>query len=147
VAEVPADQNVSIGDRGQCNLKHVVLELWPEDFSSLYLLSNSIASGETISVTIRTRNGSCYALDLYEKYSGEGIGLALLKYALAEAKRRGFRKQVAYTHSSNAQMLGAAIHMFGFNTIAVVETRRLFSKPFSRWRMESPQSLLDINIR
>jgi len=48
VAEVPADQNVSICDRGHCNMKHVVLELWPEDFLTLYLPSNSIASVETI---------------------------------------------------------------------------------------------------
>src|SRR5437870_1137693 len=32
VAEVPADQDVSIGDCGECNMKHVVLELWPKDF-------------------------------------------------------------------------------------------------------------------
>src|SRR5438552_4147918 len=31
VAEVPADQNVNICNRCECNMKHVVLKPWPKD--------------------------------------------------------------------------------------------------------------------
>src|SRR5262249_50285115 len=60
-------------------------------------------SAET-GLTVFTTNGSCYALDLHEKYSGEGIGLALLAYSLVEAKRRRFQRQVSYVDSRNIGM-------------------------------------------
>jgi GNAT superfamily N-acetyltransferase/acyl carrier protein len=83
--------------------------------------------------TIRTHNGSCYGFDLSEKYRGEGIGLALLEFSLAEAKRRGFQKQVTYTSSDNAPMLSATIHRLGFQIIAIVESFRFISS--IRWRI------------
>jgi acyl carrier protein/GNAT superfamily N-acetyltransferase len=105
------------------------------------------ASGDQIAemgVTITTRNGACYALDLYEKYSGQGIGLALLEYSLIEAKRRGFRKQVTYTYSSNEQMLRASIYLFGFKRIGTVQTMKLLSRRFPRLSLMATQA--DIHI-
>ncbi|HME99674.1 MAG TPA: GNAT family N-acetyltransferase [Terriglobia bacterium] len=78
-----------------------------------------------LEVTVCTDNAACYAFDLYEKYRGEGIGLALLEYSLAEAKRRGFRKQVTYVSSENVPMLSAAIHLLGFQTVAMLESTKL----------------------
>ena len=78
-----------------------------------------------LEVTVCTDNAACYAFDLYEKYRGEGIGLALLEYSLAEAKRRGFRKQVTYVSSENVPMLSAAIHLLGFQTVAMFESTKL----------------------
>jgi GNAT superfamily N-acetyltransferase len=82
---------------------------------------------------IRTHNGSCYGFDLSEKYRGEGIGLALLEFSLAEARRRGFQKQVTYTSSDNAPMLSATIHRLGFQIIARVESFRFMTS--TRWRI------------
>jgi acyl carrier protein/GNAT superfamily N-acetyltransferase len=78
-----------------------------------------------LEVTVYTHNAACYAFDLYEKYKGEGIGLALLEYSLAEAKRRGFRKQVTYVSSENVPMLSAAIHLLGFQTVAMLESTKM----------------------
>jgi GNAT superfamily N-acetyltransferase len=86
-----------------------------------------------LKATIRTHNGSCYGFDLSEKYRGEGIGLALLEFSLAEAKRRGFQKQVTYTSSDNAPMLSATIHRLGFQIIAIVESFRFMTS--TRWRI------------
>jgi len=78
-----------------------------------------------LEVKVCTHNAACYAFDLYEKYKGEGIGLALLEYSLAEAKRRGFRKQVTYVSSENVPMLSAAIHLLGFETVAMLESTKV----------------------
>jgi GNAT superfamily N-acetyltransferase/acyl carrier protein len=86
-----------------------------------------------LKATIRTHNGSCYGFDLSEKYRGEGIGLALLEFSLAEAKRRGFQKQVTYTSSDNAPMLSATIHRLGFQIIAIVECFKFMNS--TRWRI------------
>ena len=91
-------------------------------------------------VTILTRNRSCYGLDLYEKYSGEGIGLALLTYSLTEAKRRGFDTQVMYVDSRNIQMLSAAVQLLGFRMIGSIRTTRVFAMRSSRWQLEEPAS-------
>jgi GNAT superfamily N-acetyltransferase/acyl carrier protein len=86
-----------------------------------------------LKATIRMHNGSCYGFDLSEKYRGEGIGLALLEFSLAEAKRRGFQKQVTYTSSDNAPMLSATIHRLGFQIIAIVESLRFMNS--TRWKI------------
>lgn len=86
-----------------------------------------------LKATIRMHNGSCYAFDLSEKYRGQGIGLALLEFSLAEAQRRGFQKQVTYTSSDNAPMLSATIHRLGFQIIAIVESFRFMTS--TRWRI------------
>jgi acyl carrier protein/GNAT superfamily N-acetyltransferase len=104
------------------------------------------ASGDKIpelEVRVCTDNAACYAFDLYEKYRGEGIGLALLEYSLAEAKRRGFRKQVTYVSSENVLMLSAAIHLLGFQTVAMLESTKLL------WfmRRRAPESDLPDDIR
>jgi acyl carrier protein/ribosomal protein S18 acetylase RimI-like enzyme len=79
--------------------------------------------------------GSCYALDLYEHrgHRGKGIGLALLCHGLAEAKARGFQKQVTSVDVTNTRMLTASIHMSGFVKVGTVQTTWLFQRPLSRW--------------
>jgi acyl carrier protein/GNAT superfamily N-acetyltransferase len=90
-------------------------------------------------VTIFMKTGSCYALDLYEKYAGEGIGLALLTYSLVEAKRRGFHSQLGYVDSRNIPMLSAAVQLLGYRTIGSIRTTTsVFAKPSSRWQLEDP---------
>jgi len=100
-------------------------------------------SAET-GLTIFTTNGSCYALDLHEKYSGEGIGLALLTYSLGEAKRRGFRCQFSYVDARNIPMLTAAVQLLGCKRIGSIDTTTVFGKPSSNWQLRAP--LTDIRI-
>ncbi|NUM72814.1 hypothetical protein HUU40_00490 [candidate division KSB1 bacterium] len=87
-------------------------------------------------LTIRARQGACYAFDLDEHrhYKGKGVGLALLAYSLAETQKRGFHSQVAIVSSRNLKMLSAATALFGFKKCGHIITTRIFRKPKSTWR-------------
>lgn len=84
---------------------------------------------------VKTAEGSCYGIDLYEKYPGEGIGLALLGYSLGETKRRGYQRQVAFVKRENIRMHTAAIQLFGFTEIGRIQVRRVFGRASSLWEL------------
>ena len=86
-----------------------------------------------LGLSIRTHEGTCYGYDLHEKYPGQGIGMALLQYSLAESKLRGFRKQVTYTTADNLPMLGTAIRILGFKRIGMMERSRFLLS--ARWHV------------
>ena len=71
----------------------------------------------------------------HHSYRGKGIGLALLSHSLAEAKARGFKKQVNWVNVTNPKMLTAAIHMTGFVQVGSIHTTWWFGRPFSRWQV------------
>ena len=81
----------------------------------------------------RMHPGSCYGLDLHEHkmYQGKGVGLALLAFSLAEAKKRGYHTQIAFVDVRNVKMLSTALHLFNFKKIGYIHTTRIFGKPFS----------------
>ena len=80
---------------------------------------------------------TCYAGELYEHtdHRGQGIGMAVLAYSLAEAKRTGFKRQVACVAATNAKMLSASIHLYGLRNIGEIRTTLIRRKPFSSWKI------------
>jgi ribosomal protein S18 acetylase RimI-like enzyme len=60
------------------------------------------------------------------EYQGRGIGRALLEFAEAEARRRGFRAIELYTHVLMTENIAL------YSRIGYVETRRVTEKGFDR---------------
>lgn len=80
---------------------------------------------------------TCYGGELseHDDFGGRGIGMALLAYSLAEAKRMGRHRQVATVVATNVKMLGAAVQLYGFTPVGKVQITRLFDRPYSVWRI------------
>lgn len=78
---------------------------------------------------------SCYGGELWEPpdYHGMGIGMELLAFSLAEAKSRGFRRQVTLVYARNVKMLSASLQLYGFTLIGNVDLTKVLSRPFSKW--------------
>jgi GNAT superfamily N-acetyltransferase len=78
---------------------------------------------------------TCYAGELYEhpQHQGQGVGLALLAFSLAETKRRGYRRQVSWVTAHNTKMLSGSLQLMGFTKIGRIDIRRVFRRPFSTW--------------
>ena len=114
----------------------ICLGAWSEEeLVGIDFLSGSGDTDPDTGLTIKTEPGTCYALDLYEKYRGRGIGFALLGYSLYEAGQRGFRRQVTFVRKNNERMLAASMQLHGFKKIGEVETKRVFRKAFSEWKI------------
>jgi ribosomal protein S18 acetylase RimI-like enzyme len=60
------------------------------------------------------------------EYQGHGIGRALLEFAEAEARRRGFRAIDLYTHELMTENIAL------YSRIGYVETRRISEKGYDR---------------
>jgi hypothetical protein len=77
--------------------------------------------------------GTCCGVDLFEKHTdeGKGVGLSLLYASLAESKRTGFTRQVTVVSKKNSAMMGASVHLLGFQTIGSIQTTRILRRPFS----------------
>jgi acyl carrier protein/GNAT superfamily N-acetyltransferase len=89
---------------------------------------------------IRTTDGCCYAMNLYEKYRGKGIGLALLAASLEEGRRRGCTSQVTIVRESNMRMMSVATQMFGFRQIGSIRTHRVLGKATSTWKKNGQEN-------
>jgi ribosomal protein S18 acetylase RimI-like enzyme len=59
-------------------------------------------------------------------YQGKGVGRALLEFAEAEARRRGFAAIHLYTHEMMTENIGL------YQRIGYVETRRVTEKGYDR---------------
>jgi GNAT superfamily N-acetyltransferase len=86
---------------------------------------------------IITLPGTCYGLDLHEKYPGQGIGMALLDYSLRETLRRGLKRQVTFVRKKNTLMLATSGQVYGFRKIGEISTTRWFGIPRSTWTLGS----------
>jgi acyl carrier protein/GNAT superfamily N-acetyltransferase len=84
---------------------------------------------------IVTLPGTCYALDLYEKYRGRGIGVALLEKSLQETARRGLKRQVTFVRKKNSPMLATSVQIYGFRKIGEISTTKWFGKASSTWTL------------
>jgi acyl carrier protein/GNAT superfamily N-acetyltransferase len=80
---------------------------------------------------------TCYGGELSERgdFNGRGVGMALLAFSLAEARRRGYHRQVATVVATNARMLAAAVQLYGFVPSGEIRILRLFGRPRSAWRV------------
>lgn len=80
---------------------------------------------------------TCYGGELSERgdFGGRGVGMALLAFSLAEARRRGHHRQVATVVATNARMLAAAVQIYGFVPSGEIRILRLFGRPRSAWRV------------
>lgn len=116
----------------------ICLSAWSgTEIVGIDFLSGSGDTDPDTGLTIKMLPGTCYALDLYEKYRGQGIGFALLGYSLKEAQRRGFKRQVTFVRTNNERMLAASMQLHGFTKIGEVDTRRIFRKSFSEWKLKT----------
>lgn len=98
------------------------------------------ATGEDEAVTglrLRLRPGTCFGLGLDEDpaFEGRGVGLSLLAYSLAEARRRGFARQVTMVATHNVRMLTASLQLMGFHVFGESRTISIFRRPSTRWRI------------
>jgi len=86
-------------------------------------------------LVVRPTAGAYYAFDLnvHPAYAGLGIGDALLAFELHEAKRKGLRAGHTIVRTTNHGMLALA-GAIGFRRTGEIETRRILSRPFSRWQ-------------
>jgi len=90
---------------------------------------------------------TCFALGLYEKYAGEGIGSTLLGFSLLETKRRGFKRQVTIVNEENVKMLISAVQLFGFQEIGRIRSRRALGRVRSEWFIgDQPQQGRTVEI-
>jgi GNAT superfamily N-acetyltransferase len=88
---------------------------------------------------ITTVDGCCYAMNLYEKYRGQGIGLTLLSASLEAGRRRGCTAQVTIVEESNTRMMSVATQVFGFRQIGSIRTRRVLGKASSTWKKDGQE--------
>lgn len=96
-------------------------------------LSSACGRDPDTGLMVKTLPGSGYAIGLYEKYPGEGIGSALLGYSLSETKKRGFQRQVTFVNEENVKMLISTIQLFGFKEVGRIRSRRWLGKVSSEW--------------
>jgi len=114
----------------------ICLSAWiGEEIVGIDFLSGTGDTDPDTGLKIITAPGTCYALDLYEKYHGRGIGFALLGFSLREAQQRGFQRQVAFVRKNNDKMLAASVQLHGFKKIGEINTTRIFRKPASSWHV------------
>jgi GNAT superfamily N-acetyltransferase len=90
---------------------------------------------DSVGLNFEMEEGSCYGFELYEdrNFAGKGVGLALLAYALAVCKERGFKRQIGWVDADNVQMLSSSVQLLGAKKIGEFQVRRIFNKPHARW--------------
>jgi acyl carrier protein/GNAT superfamily N-acetyltransferase len=101
------------------------------------LLSAMGVDSSVTGLKVRVNSGGCWGQALHERrsFEGMGVGLSLLAFSLAEARRRGYRRQLTYVSAGNLRMLSAAVHLLGFQKIGRIETTWILRRPFSRWQV------------
>jgi GNAT superfamily N-acetyltransferase len=92
----------------------------------------------TSRVQLTLSAGSCYGLDLNEHpdYKDQGIGLALLSYALDDCRKRGFERQYTIVHGINKTMLLTSTQLFGFKPIGKIWTRKVLGGHRASWEID-----------
>ena len=100
-------------------------------------VSGKRADTALIALNVEMRPGSCVGENLIERraHRRHGIGLALLAYSLAEARRLGYARQVTLVSAWNQRMLITATQLLGFRQIGEIVTTWRLGKPRSAWRV------------
>ncbi len=117
---------------------YICLTAWHED--KIVGIDWILATGDDepgTGLKLRMGAGVCYGLNLYEHkmYQGKGVGLAVLAFSIAEARKRGYHTQFTFVRAKNAKMLSASTHLFGFKKIGHIHTTRILRQPSSVWHM------------
>jgi len=100
-------------------------------------VSGKRADTALIALNVEMRPGSCVGENLFElrAHRRHGIGLALIAYGLAEARRLGYERQVALVSAWNQRMLITATQLLGFRQIGEIVTTWRFGQPRSAWQV------------
>ncbi len=126
--------------RQRARAGYICLTAWREnEIVGIDWLSLSGDFDSSTGLEITTADGCCYAMNLYEKYRGQGIGLALLAASLEEGRRRGCTIQVTIVQESNTRMMSVATQMFGFRQIGSIRTRRFLGQATSTWKKDGQE--------
>jgi acyl carrier protein len=111
---------------------------WEGRIAALEWLSGDGESRSSMGLPIRVRPGTSYGFRLLERLdaAGNGIGLSLLAFSLAESRRRGYARQAGYVDERNRRMLVASLVLLGFKSFGEVRVTRLFGASRARWRVD-----------
>lgn len=93
-------------------------------------------------LTIKTKPGTIYGFDLWEKdeFAGRGIGLALLDFSISLSRELGFQRQITIVHQHNPKMMTAATQMLGFRVVGSIRTTTLVGRPRSVSEIDGTRS-------
>ena len=133
----PSPENVALFKK-RMEAGYVCLTAWHQKKIVGIMWISDCGDDEVLTgLQIRTRPGSAYVLDLHVSppHRGKRIGPALIAFAIAEGKQRGFRKGYIFVSSMNAPMLRLATALFGAQKVGYIRTTWVFRRPFSSWQV------------
>jgi acyl carrier protein/GNAT superfamily N-acetyltransferase len=96
------------------------------------------AAGERGRILLRPKRQATWGLYLREAPDarGRGIGLALLRFSLAEAATRGFRENLTLVWRENAPMLAATTQLLGYRPIGQTTRTHVLGRTLFSWQIE-----------
>jgi acyl carrier protein/GNAT superfamily N-acetyltransferase len=96
------------------------------------------AAGERRRIVLRPERKATWGLYLREAPDarGRGIGLALLRFSLAEAATRGFQENLTLVWRENAPMLAATTQLLGYRPIGRTTRTHVLGRTLFSWQIE-----------
>jgi acyl carrier protein/GNAT superfamily N-acetyltransferase len=96
------------------------------------------AAGERRRIVLRPERKATWGLYLREAPDarGRGIGLALLRFSLAEAATRGFQENLTLVWRENAPMLAATTQLLGYRPIGRTTRTHVLGRTLFSWEIE-----------